>query len=53
MNENDLEDCGNPSCGCTCQPNEDYCSENCKIAGALPDAPCQCGHPGCASGPIS
>ena len=42
--------CAHPSCTCTVEKDEKYCSSYCKDAGSTLEIGCTCGHAGCEVG---
>ena len=51
MAKTEAKKCAHPSCQCEARPNDKYCSQLCKDAGADEvEIACDCGHPPCAAG---
>jgi hypothetical protein len=40
--------CAHPSCNCTVEKGQKYCSTYCKDAGGSMELSCNCAHAGCA-----
>ncbi len=43
--QDNLSYCAHPGCHCKVQPDEEYCSEECR--NLTDDDPCSCGHSDC------
>ena len=51
MSKTETKKCAHPSCKCEARPNDKYCSQLCKDAGADEvEIACDCGHAPCAAG---